>query len=215
MGDLIHIHDLRDRRRRRRRRLVSPPRMPEGCRFYFDLASPFSYLAAERVEALFAAVEWIPARNARLSPGPQLDAAARHALAEDAQRRAAVLRLGLVWPDRWPAPVPAAMRAAAHAVEAGRGGAFALAAGRLAFCGGFRLDEPETLAEAAAAAGLDVDAVWDAADEVVRDAAIEGAATGLLAAGADRLPVIEVAGRRFCGEERLEEAAVAGARLVR
>ena len=45
----------------------------------------------------------------------------------------------------FPAPVPAAMRVARYAGQQGRGGAFVLAAGRLAFAGGFDLDEREIL----------------------------------------------------------------------
>ena len=71
--------------------------------------------------------------------------------------RAPQLRLPLVWPEHFPREVPAAMRAAAYAAEQGRGGEFVLAAGRLAFCGGFDLDDPEILAEAAAAAGIPLD----------------------------------------------------------
>ena len=54
-------------------------------------------------------------------------------------------------------PVPAAMRVAHYAAQQGRGGAFVLAATRLAFAGGFDLDDLEILTEAAAAAGLRLD----------------------------------------------------------
>lgn len=209
MGDLIQISDMRGLRRRRFARPTAP-----GCRFHFDLSSPFSYLAAERVESVFGAIEWVPAWAPSLAPATRAGHRARAALEDRAERRAAVLRLGLVWPDGWPAPVPWAMRAAAYAVEAGRGAAFVLAAGRLAFCGGFCLDEPETLVEAAAAAGLDGDRVLEAAADAGRTIAIERAARSLVAMGADRLPVIEVAGRQFCGEDRLEEAAAARAAIV-
>jgi 2-hydroxychromene-2-carboxylate isomerase len=210
MGDLIHISELRDRRRRQ----ASPP-VGAACRFHFDLSSPLSYLAAERVESVFAAVvEWVPAWAPGLTAPGRPGSRARAALESLSERRAAALRLGLVWPDGWPARVPGAMRAAAHASEAGRGAAFVLAAGRLAFCGGFSLDEPEILAEAAAAAGLDADGVIEAAADRGRDVAIQGAGRRLLAAGADHLPVIEVDGRRFCGEDRLEEAA-RGAMVMR
>ena len=64
------------------------------------------------------------------------------------------LRLPLVWPDRLPRRARGRSRAAAYAAEIGAGARFALAASRLAFCGGFDLDDPETLAEAAAAAGI-------------------------------------------------------------
>ena len=84
------------------------------------------------------------------------------------------------------------MRAAAYASEQGRGAAFALAAGRLAFCGGFDLDDPEILAEAAAAAGIGLDGCLQAVGELARDGAIEAAGRRLLAAGADRLPALRV-----------------------
>ncbi len=109
-----------------------------------------------------------------------------------AEQRAAELRLPLVWPERHPGPVPAAMRAAAYASEQGRGAAFVLAAGRLAFCGGFDLDDPEILAEAAAAAGIGMDGCLQAVGDVTRDGAIEGAGRRLLAAGADQLPALRV-----------------------
>ena len=72
---------------------------------------------------------------------------------EQAEERAAALRLPLEWPERWPMPVPAAMRVAHYAAQQGRGAAFVLAATRLAFAGGFDLDDLEILTEAAAAAG--------------------------------------------------------------
>ena len=64
------------------------------------------------------------------------------------------MRLPLVWPEHFPRETPAALRAASHAAEIGAGCRFALAARRLAFCGGFDLEGPEILAEAAAAASL-------------------------------------------------------------
>ena len=101
------------------------------------------------------------------------------------------------------------MRAAALACELGRGAAFVLAAGRLAFCGGFDLGDPEVLAEAAAAAGLPLDACLAAAGDAGRDAAIEDAGRRLVAMGADELPALRVGRRLFDGEERLPEAAAA------
>jgi 2-hydroxychromene-2-carboxylate isomerase len=126
-----------------------------------------------------------------------------------AERRAAELRLPLVWPERYPADVPAAMRAASYAAEHGRGAAFVLAAGRLAFCGGFDLDDPEILFEAAAAAGLGLDDSLRAAGDCGRDGAMEAAGSRLLAAGADRLPALRVGRSLFWGEEKVAEAAAA------
>ena len=174
--------------------------------FYFDLADPGTYLAAERVDLLFPGVTWIPASLEALRAGLGLREPApaeRAAIAE----RAAALNMPLVWPDPHPAPRRAAMRAAAHACANGSGGAFVLAASRLAFCGGFDLDDPEVLAEAAAAAGLPLDDVLGAVGDPRHDADMEAATARLLAAGADRLPAIRVGRSLFCGETRLAEAS--------
>jgi 2-hydroxychromene-2-carboxylate isomerase len=126
-----------------------------------------------------------------------------------AEARAAQLRLPLSWPDHFPAPVPAAMRAAAYAAEQGRAAPFVLAATRLAFCGGFDLDDPVILAEAAAVAGIGLDECLQAAGDATRDATAELGARRLLAAGVERLPALRVGGELFSGEERLGEAAAA------
>jgi 2-hydroxychromene-2-carboxylate isomerase len=183
---------------------------PARVELFFDLACPFSYLAAERVERVFDDIEWTPASLTALRCG---SLASDHERTERtraaAERRALELRLPLVWPERFPADVPAAMRAASYAAEQGRGAAFALAAGRLAFCGGFDLDDPETLAEAAAAAGIGLEGCLQAVGELRRDGAIEAAGRRLLSAGANRLPVLRVGRYLFWGEDRVAEAAAA------
>ena len=205
MGELIMLAERRAMRRNGAPRAHVPPRVE----FLFDLCCPFSYLAAERVERAFDDVIWTPACTAAL----QCSAPAgepRERLA--AERRAAELRLPLVWPERFPEAVPAAMRAASYASECGRAAPFVLAAGRLAFCGGFDLDDPETLAEAAAAAGIGMDGCLQAVGELARDGAIEAAGRRLLADGADRLPVLRVGHSLFWGEARVADA-VASARV--
>lgn len=178
-----------------------------------DLACPFSYLVAERVQRAFPQLTWGLASNAvvdRRDPTSDSTRVDRVRLA--AEERAAQLRLPLEWPDRFPREVPAAMRAASLAVEHGRGGEFVLAAGRLAFCGGFDLEDPEILAEAAAAAQLDLDACLRAAREESRDAPIEAKSRRLLAAGADRLPVVRVGRTLLWGERRISAFLAAGPR---
>lgn len=174
---------------------------------FFDLASPYTYLAAERAERLFAGLRWRPACAAALHCGDLEIDEAWGAVAA----RAKLLRLPLVWPlEQGRYPVPGAMRVASLAVERGCVAAFVLAASRLAFCGGFDLDDPEILAEAGAAAGIDLRATLDAAGYARRDGPIDEAGRLLLAAGADRLPALRVGRVLFCGEERLAEAAAAG-----
>ena len=181
--------------------------------FVFDLASPWTYLAAERVDRLFVGVSWRPA-YADVLPGPLTVAGppgpAGHDAAERAaaQRRAGELRLPLVWPDRTP-DGRQAMRVAALAAEQDRAAPFVLAAGRLAFCGGYDLDDPETIAEAAAAAGLGLNDTLAAAADYGRDGALEDVARRLMAQGADELPVLIVGRLLFGGEHRVAEAAAA------
>src|SRR3954452_18257479 len=149
MGEVIR---LEDRRPRRRPEAV----MGEAVRaeFLFDLASPFTYLAAERVDGAFDEVTWTPAcgRTLQCASMPS-DFGDVQEIVNAAEERAAALRLPLEWPERWPMQVPAAMRVAHYASQQARGGAFVLAATRLAFAGGFDLDDLEILTEAGGAAG--------------------------------------------------------------
>jgi 2-hydroxychromene-2-carboxylate isomerase len=197
MGELISLSE------RRAARAEAHPARPRVS-FFFDLASPWTYLAAERVDRRFADVRWQPAIGEAL-PGARELASQRRA----AEQRADELQLPLVWPEAQPAAGRSAMRVAALAAEHGRSAEFVLAASRLAFCGGYDIDDPEILAEAAAAADLGLDECLRAAGELRRDGPMEQAALRLLAQGADELPVLVVGRSLFCGEHRLPEAAAA------
>jgi len=190
---------------RHQRELARRHALPRATLF-FDLSSPHTYLAAERAERLFAGLEWQPA-YAGVLPGYELGEDGLRA----ASQRAALLGLPLMWPEGHPHPVRGAMRVASLAAELGCGATFVLAASRLAFCGGFDIDEPDILAEAAAAAGLGLHEALGAAGDVTRDGPIEQAGLALLAAGALQLPAVRVGRLLFCGEQRLHEAAAARA----
>ena len=187
------------------------PQAPETARttLYFDLASPYTYFVAERIERRVGSAVWRPA--VLRQPLPRGDAAVA-----EAQRRAHALRMPLVWPERFPTRVPTAMRVATYANEQGCGPGFAIAAGRLAFCGGFDLEDPDILAEAAAAAGLDVDGALVAARDRRRDHQIEMAGRSVGHAGGTVLPALEHERRIYCGEAHitawLSQAAGAMAR---
>jgi 2-hydroxychromene-2-carboxylate isomerase len=209
VGQVISLAD-----RRAAHRAQALRRTSARGEFFFDLACPFSYLVAERVERAFDRVIWTPVTTAALTRRANgSEPGALELLRSAAERRSRELRMPLVWPDRFPREVPSAMRAASLAAERGRGGAFMLAAGRLAFCGGFDLDDPEILAEAAAAAGLGLEDCLRAAGDGGRDGSMEAAGRRLLAAGADRLPALRVGRALFWGEQRVGEAAAA-ARLA-
>ena len=166
--------------------------------FAFDLASPFTYLVAERLERAFGDVAWRPVLGAAAElPEPPA------ALAEE---RAAALGLPLVWPEG-AGSSRAAMRVASLAVERGCARGFVLAAARLAFCGGFELDDPEVIAEAAAVAGLGLEDALQAAHETCRDVPMQQAAQRFAANGAERLPVLVVGDAIFAGEDRFAAAS--------
>lgn len=195
--------------RRPQQAVPQAPEMAGPATLYFDLASPYTYLVAERIERRVGAAVWRPA----VLPGPL---ARGEDVVADAQQRARALRMPLVWPERFPSRVPSAMRVATYANEQGCGPAFAIAAGRLAFCGGFDIEDPEILAEAAAASGLDVDAALVAAREPRRDHQIQMAGRSVGHAGGTLLPALEHERRLYCGEPHitawLSQAAGAMAR---
>jgi 2-hydroxychromene-2-carboxylate isomerase len=191
MGELIHLPT------RRTERPGPTAEMPTA--FFFDVSDPLSYLAAEYVERVLGEVEWVAVDGATIRDRTNGEAGLR----ARAEIRARSLRLPLVWPDAYPASSPCAQRAAAYACEIGAGPAFALAASRLAFCGGFDLDDPETLAEAAAAAGVPLQDCLEAARESWRDDELVETAELLLEHGISELPAITVGGRWFSGDTGL------------
>jgi 2-hydroxychromene-2-carboxylate isomerase len=202
VGEVI---ELSGRRPGRGHRAV--PRGPAPrVTFAYDLADPFSYLAAERVERMLGRVGWRPILAGALHGGSRPGGGAWR---EEAEQRARALRVPLVWPERAEAGFRSAMRVAAYAAEIDRAPSFVLAATRLAYCGGFDLEDPEVLAEAAAVANIGLAECLSAAGDVSRDGPMEAAGRRLLASGCDRLPVVRVGRRSFCGEERLGEASAA------
>jgi 2-hydroxychromene-2-carboxylate isomerase len=183
--------------------------------FFFDVSSPWTYLAAERADRMFTALRWRPVLADALAgaepvASPAVETMRRRAVEE----RAAALRLPLVWPETWPNTGRSAMRVAALAAEQDRAAPFVLAAGRLAFCGGYDIDDPETLAEAAAVAGIGLDEALAAARDHGRDAVLEREALRLTEHGADTLPALRVGRTLFCGEHRLAEASAAASAVT-
>src|ERR1700685_4436183 len=144
--------------------------MPKAAFFYFDLASPLAYLAAERVlHTLPGPAEWQPVL-ARDLPGGEPFEVFRCREDEDifrgeVERRARELGLQ---PLRWPEPFPfdsaLALRVATYAKSIGRAVPFAQAAFRQAFAGGRRLDEADNVLIAAAACEMHPAAVLTGAE---------------------------------------------------
>jgi 2-hydroxychromene-2-carboxylate isomerase len=186
-----------------------PSRRPAAARiavratFFFDLGSPYTYLAAERADWGFALLNWQPVH---LAAPP---AAFADGVRERIVARAGDLGLPLVWVPEQSLRVPRAMRVARLAAERGTAAEFVLAAARLMFAGSFDIEDPQILAVAGHAARLETADVVRAAEDAGRDAAMDRGADVLRSAGATHLPAIRVGGRLFCGEERVSDAATA------
>ena len=163
--------------------------------FFFDLASPVAYLAAERALQTHPGVEWVPVL-ARELPGAETFDAYRCAEERDialAQIERDASARGLQ-PLRWPDPFPFdslfAMRVATYAKQIGRTVAFALAAYRQAFAGGRSLADPDNVVIAAAACEMHPSAVVKAAElRGVRDALDEATARAV-ALGVRDVPAV-------------------------
>lgn len=124
--------------------------------FTFDVCSPATYIAADSAER-----EW---PDAVCCPVLDPDSRLLWSVPDRVETMAADAGLPLVWPDAPPDGRRVA-RAAIHARDRGRGLQFALAAGRLAFGGGFDLDDDSVLVHAAWAAGLDEEVALTAAGD--------------------------------------------------
>lgn len=180
--------------------------MPTTAAFYFDLASPLAYLAAERVlHVLPGPAEWRPVLTSELadagappSPPPR----------EEIERRA--LELGLQ-PVRWPEPFPfdssLAMRVATYAASIGRAVAFAQAAFRQAFAGGHSLADPDFVLIAAAACEMHPTAVLRGAQLRSVGEQLEQNTAAAAGMGVTAVPAVTVGAEVFVGEGALEQAA--------
>jgi 2-hydroxychromene-2-carboxylate isomerase len=173
--------------------------------FYFDLASPLAYLAAERIlQALPGPVEWQPVLARRLGEEESLDV---EAIERGAREQG-------LQPLRWPAEFPfdstPAMRAATYAKSIGRTVPFAQAAFRQAFAGGRSLGEPDNVLIAAAACEMHPAAVLKGSELASIRAQLDGATEAAARAGVTEIPAVRIGTRVFAGAECIEHAAALG-----
>jgi 2-hydroxychromene-2-carboxylate isomerase len=184
--------------------------------FFYDLGSPYAYLAAERISALFAEAgaeqpEWQPILLGglfkRFGRGSWALTDVREAGQAEVERRAHAYGLPpLRWPDPFPANTLFAMRAATFAKQGGRTVAFSLAAFRQAFAAGRDLSIEDNVLIAGAAAELHPRAVLKAAQTDAVKAALRRATDRAGDVGVKGVPSVVVVDRVFWGDDRLEEA---------
>ena len=162
--------------------------------FFYDVGSPWCWLAAER---LGGRPEWVPVVAAHQ---PTVDRGAVERLA------AADGLPGVVWPEPFPFDTRTAMLAATFAKEAGRAVAFSLAAMRQAFLAGRDLSVVDNVLIAAAACELHPRAVLKGVDSARVASELEAASARASAAGVLELPALVDGGRTWSGAEAVKAA---------
>jgi 2-hydroxychromene-2-carboxylate isomerase len=183
--------------------------------FYFDVGSPYAYLAAERLPALLPEpVRWQPVLLGALF---RLTGRSSWALGDYRRRQAGMAeierrtrRYGLPpmrWPDPWPGDYLQAMRACTFAFEIGRGREFTMQAFRNAFQRGANLSIPGRVLEAAAQAGFDRVGVERAMADARIKATLREATDTAYELGVFGVPTIAIDDELFWGDDRLEDAA--------
>jgi 2-hydroxychromene-2-carboxylate isomerase len=177
--------------------------------FYYDLASPDAYLAAERVVGVLGAVpEFVPVRIG--SVGGFRCAEEEAIYRADIERRAAGYGLMPVrWPDEFPADTEWAMLVATYAKQTGRVVAYSLAAFRQAFAAGRDLAEVDNVLIAAAACELHPNAVLKGIELRSTKDRLRAATDEAYERGVRGVPTVAVGDQLFWGDDRLEDAAAA------
>ena len=190
--------------------------MPE-LTFYFDVGSPYAYLAAERLDAVLEGhgpVRWQPVLLGGLF---KLTGRSTWALGDYRRRQRGMAEIErrargygippIVWPDPWPTDYLAAMRVVTYAFAVGRGREVAERAFRDAFTRGRDLSIRAHVLDAASRAGVDRGAAEAAIGDPEIKAALRDATEAAQARGVFGVPTIAVGDELFWGDDRLEDAA--------
>ncbi len=188
------------------------PAAPSGrvIEFYHDFASPFSYLASTRVEAVArrwgATVAWRPILLGALFreigtadvPLLEMHAARRRWFAADMEAWAAFWGVPFQFPGRFPLRSVLALRVAIQQPAA------TAAIYRAAWAEGRDISEPAVLAGALAAAGFDADALIAGAGDPEVKASLRDNTDVARAIGSPGVPAFQVDdGPLFWGQDRL------------
>ncbi len=182
---------------------------------YFDLGSPYAYLALERAESVLG-------RSVALEPvlvgaifgwrghGSWALTGERSAGMAEIERR--VDRYGLPpmdWPPDWPANALSAMRCAVWAARRRRLAPFAHAVCRRQWAEGADIADRDVLAASAAEAGLDASDMLEAILAPELKEQLRSLTELAWEAGVRGVPTLRVGEALFFGDDRLETAAAA------
>ena len=193
--------------------------MPAPIEFYFDLSSPYGYLAAQKIDALAAkhgrAVDWRPVLlgvmfketgMAPLTEIPLKGDYSRRDLARSARFHGIA---GFRMPTRFPVPTQAPARIVlwVKARDPALAGRVAKALFRSYFVDDVDISDPDTAAAVAAKEGVDAAAARAAIDDPAIKDALKTEVAAAIARGVFGSPFIFVDGEPFWGLDRFEQIA--------
>jgi 2-hydroxychromene-2-carboxylate isomerase len=188
--------------------------MPEVT-FYFDIGSPYAYLAAERMHTLLPEpVVWQPVLLGGLF---KLTGRSSWALGDYRRRQAGMAEIErrtrnyalppMRWPDPWPTDYVTAMRAVTYAFTIDRGRELAMRMFHNAFQTGRELSRHTKVLEAATQVGIGDPELERAVQDPAIKQRLREATDVAHALGVFGVPTFSIDGELFWGDDRLEDAA--------
>jgi 2-hydroxychromene-2-carboxylate isomerase len=188
---------------------------PARPQLYFDLGSPYAYLAIERAESVLGRPPTlIPVLVGAIfgwrGHGSWALTDQRAAGMAEIERRAREYGLpSMVWPPDWPANALSAMRCATWAAPERRLQDFAVIVGRRQWTEGADIADLDVLAACAGEAGLDAAEMLDAIRAPELKEQLRATTERAWEDGVRGVPTLRVGEQLFFGDDRIEQAAAA------
>lgn len=182
---------------------------------YFDLGSPYAYLAMERARSVLGrSVVLVPVLVGAIfgwrGHGSWALTSERAAGMAEIERRAREYGLpAMDWPPDWPANALTAMRCATWAARERRVEEFAHIVGRRQWTEAADIADLDVLASCAEEAGLDAAAMLESIRAPELKEQLRATTERAFNDGVRGVPTVRVGGHLFFGDDRLEEAAAA------
>jgi 2-hydroxychromene-2-carboxylate isomerase len=182
--------------------------------FYLGAMSPYSWLAAERIDALLPDAQWRPVFLAAVFKASDRTSwgltERREVEIAQCEARAAAHGLGPIhWPEPWPTSDLLVARGMAYADSRGVLRQFALSAMRVCFLDGRDLAELDSVLEAGRRTGIEPSVLERALGDDAVKGSLRHTTDEAIARGVVGVPTVAIGTDLFWGDDRLEDAAAA------